>query len=76
MDLLGRPRTNILAYTMPGFATGTQSKSQAWGLMRALEVSSQELDIRPSATQMLKDRAPSDGNAAAWLEDLERNVPT
>jgi NAD+ synthase (glutamine-hydrolysing) len=29
MDLLGRPRTNILAYTMPGFATGTQSKSQA-----------------------------------------------
>jgi NAD+ synthase (glutamine-hydrolysing) len=21
-------------------------------------------------------RAPSDGNAAAWLEDLERNVPT
>jgi NAD+ synthase (glutamine-hydrolysing) len=55
MDLLGRPRTNILAYTMPGFATGTQSKSQAWALMRALEVSSQELDIRPSATQMLKD---------------------
>ena len=55
MDLLGRPRTNILAYTMPGFATGTQSKSQAWALMRALEISSQELDIRPSATQMLKD---------------------
>lgn len=47
MDLLGRPRANILAYTMPGFATGTQSKRQAWALMRALEVSSQELDIRP-----------------------------
>jgi hypothetical protein len=28
MDLLGRPRANILAYTMPGFATGTQSMNR------------------------------------------------
>ncbi|MBI5260270.1 MAG: NAD(+) synthase [Bradyrhizobium sp.] len=55
VDLLGLPRTNILAYTMPGFATGTESKSYALALMRALQVSAQELDIRPSATQMLKD---------------------
>src|SRR6201747_2135911 len=45
MDLLSLPRANILAYTMPGFATGTQSKQQAWALMQALEVSCQELDI-------------------------------
>jgi NAD+ synthase (glutamine-hydrolysing) len=55
IDLLGLRRTNIIAYTMPGFATGTQSMSQAWALMQALEVSSQELDIQPTATQMLKD---------------------
>jgi NAD+ synthase (glutamine-hydrolysing) len=55
MDLLSLPRANILAYTMPGFATGTQSKQQAWALMKALEVSCQELDIKPAATQMLKD---------------------
>ncbi|MDU6137294.1 NAD(+) synthase, partial [Bradyrhizobium sp.] len=55
MDLLGLPRTNILAYTMPGFATGAQSKSYAHALMKALEVSAAELDIRPAATQMLKD---------------------
>jgi NAD+ synthase (glutamine-hydrolysing) len=55
MDLLSLPRANILAYTMPGFATGTQSKQQAWALMQALEVSCQELDIKPAATQMLKD---------------------
>jgi NAD+ synthase (glutamine-hydrolysing) len=55
VDLLGLPRTNILAYTMPGFATGSESKNYALALMRALQVSSQELDIRPAATQMLKD---------------------
>ncbi|WP_315783401.1 MULTISPECIES: NAD(+) synthase [unclassified Bradyrhizobium] len=55
MDLLGLPRTNILAYTMPGFATGAQSKSYAHALMTSLEVSAAELDIRPAATQMLKD---------------------
>jgi NAD+ synthase (glutamine-hydrolysing) len=55
MDLLGRPRTNILGYTMPGFATGETSKAQAWALMRALGVSGDEIDIRPAAEQMLKD---------------------
>src|SRR4051794_6853143 len=55
MDFLGLPRTNVLAYTMRGFATGIKNKRQAWDLMQALGVSSQELDIRPAATQMLKD---------------------
>ena len=55
MDRLGLPRTNILAYTMPGFATSTGTKGNAWALMRALGVTAQEIDIRPSATQMLKD---------------------
>lgn len=55
IDLLGLPRTNILAYTMPGFATGSQSKGFALALMASLKVSAQELDIRPAATQMLKD---------------------
>ena len=74
MDLLGRPRTNILAYTMPGFATGTQSKGQAWALMRALEVSSQELDIRPSATQMLKDMGHPFGKGEPVYDITFENV--
>jgi NAD+ synthase (glutamine-hydrolysing) len=74
MDLLGRPRTNILAYTMPGFATGAQSKSQAWALMRALEVSSQELDIRPSATQMLKDMGHPFGKGEPVYDITFENV--
>ncbi len=55
MDRLGLPRQNILAYTMPGFATSDTTKSNAWALMTALGVSSEEIDIRPSCVQMLRD---------------------
>ncbi|RDI67336.1 NAD(+) synthase [Nocardia pseudobrasiliensis] len=55
MDRLGLPRSNVLAYTMPGFATGSRTRTDAHRLMRALGVSAHEIDIRPSATQMLKD---------------------
>ena len=54
-DLLGLPRTNILAFTMPGFATGDDTKRNAHRLMETLGVTAHELDIRPAATQMLKD---------------------
>src|SRR5437870_5463740 len=55
MDELKLPRRNILAYTMPGFATSTRTKNQAWQLMRAVGASAEEIDIRPSCMQMLKD---------------------
>jgi NAD+ synthase (glutamine-hydrolysing) len=55
MDELGLPRRNILAYTMPGFATSTRTRNQAWQLMRAIGASAEEVDIRPSCLQMLRD---------------------
>src|SRR5437764_1613415 len=55
MDRLGRPRSNILAYTMPGFATGDRTLAQARQLMQAVGCSAHELDIRPACLQMLKD---------------------
>jgi NAD+ synthase (glutamine-hydrolysing) len=55
LDRLGLPRENCLAYTLPGFATGSHTKGNAWRLMEALGVSAKEIDIRPSAEQMLKD---------------------
>jgi NAD+ synthase (glutamine-hydrolysing) len=55
MDRLGLPRRNILAYTMPGFATSAGTRTNAHALMEALGVSAAEIDIRPSALQMLKD---------------------
>ncbi|MGY4304074.1 NAD+ synthase (glutamine-hydrolyzing) [Bradyrhizobium sp. USDA 4369] len=74
MDLLGLPRTNMLAYTMPGFATGAQSKSYAHALMKALEVSAAELDIRPAATQMLKDIGHPFGRGEAVYDVTFENV--
>ncbi|MCH5644943.1 MULTISPECIES: NAD(+) synthase [unclassified Gordonia (in: high G+C Gram-positive bacteria)] len=54
-DRLGLPRSNILAYTMPGFATGDATLRRAHTLMDSLGVSGTELDIRPSCLQMLAD---------------------
>jgi len=55
MDRLGRPRSNILAYTMPAFATGQRTLAQARQLMQAVGASAHEIDIRPACLQMLKD---------------------
>jgi len=55
VDRLGLPRSNVLAYTLPGFATSARTLRNARALMRALEVRAGEIDIRASATQMLKD---------------------
>jgi NAD+ synthase (glutamine-hydrolysing) len=54
-DLTGRPRSDILAFTMPGFATGKATKANAWALMKALGVTGDEIDIRPAARRMLAD---------------------
>ncbi|MDQ6672455.1 MAG: NAD(+) synthase [Chloroflexota bacterium] len=55
MDVLGYSRKNILAYTMPGFATSERTRAQARKLMQAVGCEAHEIDIRPSARQMLSD---------------------
>jgi NAD+ synthase (glutamine-hydrolysing) len=54
-DRLRRPRTDILAFTMPGFGTSDETKGNALALMTALGVTHRELDIRPAANLMLRD---------------------
>jgi NAD+ synthase (glutamine-hydrolysing) len=54
-DVMGIPRKSILGYTMPGFATGERTLQQARRLMSAVGCEAQEIDIRPSCMQMLKD---------------------
>ncbi len=55
MDALDLPRANILAVTMPGFATSTRTLQQARRLMAVVGCTASEIDIRPSCLQMLKD---------------------
>ncbi|NHC23986.1 NAD(+) synthase [Nocardioides sp. IC4_145] len=55
MDRLGRPRSDIHAFTLPGFATGDTTKSYATRLSQSLGVTFEEIDITPAAAQMLAD---------------------
>ncbi|KRE09309.1 NAD synthetase [Bosea sp. Root381] len=55
VDALGLPRSSILAYTLPAFATTAGTKGNAWRLMRALGVTAQEIDMTPACRQMLVD---------------------
>lgn len=55
LDRLGLPRTNILAYTLPAFATSDHTKSNAWSLMNALGVSAEEIDMGPVSLQTMRD---------------------
>lgn len=55
MDLLHLPRSHILAYTMPGFATSQRTLANAKTLMQAIGCAAEEIDIRPSCEQMLSD---------------------
>ncbi len=49
MDLLGRPRTDVLGITMPGFGTSSRTYDIACRLVRAVGATLRELDIRDVA---------------------------
>jgi NAD+ synthase (glutamine-hydrolysing) len=55
MDRLGRPRSDILAFTLPGFATSETTKSSAIALMETLGTTHETVDIRPMARRLLAD---------------------
>jgi NAD+ synthase (glutamine-hydrolysing) len=55
MDRLGLPRSHVLGYSMPGFATTDRTRKNALALMDSLGITTGEIDIRPSCLQMLKD---------------------
>ncbi|MGH2858039.1 MAG: NAD(+) synthase [Solirubrobacteraceae bacterium] len=74
VDRLGLPRTNVLGYTLPGFATSARTLRNAHALMVALGVSAAELDIRPSATQMLRDLGHPAADGAPQYDVTYENV--
>ncbi len=55
MDREERPRSDILAFTLPGFATGDRTKRNAIELCRALGVTFSEIDITETAMRMFKE---------------------
>jgi len=55
LDRLDRPRDQILAFSLPGFATSEGTRKNALALMKAIGATPGEIDIRPAARQMLAD---------------------
>ncbi len=55
MERTGRPNSDILAFTLPGFATGERTKSNAQRLSEALGVTFTEIDITETARIMLRE---------------------
>jgi NAD+ synthase (glutamine-hydrolysing) len=74
VERLGLPRANVLAYTLPGFATSEHTYDNAWALMRALGVSAAEIDIRPAARQMLADLDHPAAHGEAVYDRTYENV--
>ncbi len=74
MDRLARPRSDIIAITMPGFATSEHTKTNATRLARALGCTFEEIDIRPACRQMLRDMGHPAGEGADVYDVTFENV--
>ena len=71
---LGLDKSQILAYTLPGFATSQGTKSHAYRLCESLGVKCEEIDIRPAARQMLADMGHPFAQGAAQYDVAFENV--
>ncbi|GAB3602911.1 NAD(+) synthase [Microbacterium aureliae] len=80
MDRMGRPRSDILAYTMPGFATSDHTRTNAIAIAEAVGASIETIDIRPAATEILKgiDHPFSDGEPVhdVTFENVQAGIRT
>jgi len=78
MDLLGLPRSRIVALTMPGLGTTERTYSNACALIRAVGATFREIDIKPAVRQFFGDIGHSEDkknlvyeNTQAWTRKLE-----
>ncbi|WP_316670279.1 NAD(+) synthase [uncultured Propionibacterium sp.] len=76
MDLAGRPRTDILAFTMPGFATSARTRTNASALAQALGTTFATLDIRPAAARLLHDLGHADDEYDVTFENVQAGLRT
>lgn len=75
MDFLGYPRTNVHAFTLPGFGTSKRTKSNATKLCKALGVSFQEVNITRTCRSQLKDLGHS-GRQDITFENVQARYRT
>lgn len=78
MDMLGLPRSGVVALTMPGLGTTERTYGNACALIRAVGATFREIDIKPAVRQFFGDIAHSEDkkdlvfeNTQAWTRKLE-----
>lgn len=78
MDLIGLPRSHIVALTMPGLGTTERTYENACALIRAVGATFREIDIKPAVRQFFGDIGHSEDkkdlvyeNTQAWTRKLE-----
>lgn len=76
MDLLGRPRTDVVGITMPGFGTTNRTHSNANALMRELQVTAVEIDIRAACRQHFADIGLPDDDRSTTYENSQARERT
>jgi NAD+ synthase (glutamine-hydrolysing) len=76
LDLLGRPRGDVLAVTMPGFGTSAGTLATARGLARAWGAELREIDVRAACERHIADIGldPADRSSVTYqnLQARER----
>ena len=73
-DRLHLPRTHILAFTLPGFATSQHTKNNATLLSEALGVTFETVDIKPMAEKLLKALGHPAGDGEPVYDVTYENV--
>ncbi len=76
MDALNRPRTDIVAVTMPCFGTTKRTKSNAQILCERLGVTFKEVNITSSVTQHFKDIKQDENNHDVTFENAQARERT
>jgi len=76
MDLLGRPRRDVLAVTMPGFGTTAGTLAQAKALSAALGAELREIDIKKSCELHMRDIGLADGSRDVTYENVQARERT
>lgn len=76
IDMLGRPRTDIMAITMPCFGTTNRTKSNAQLLCEALGVSFSEVNITDAVLQHFKDIGHDKDNLDVTFENSQARERT
>lgn len=79
LDVLGRPRSDLVAVTMPGFGTTTGTRDNALALAKALGASLREISIARASKdilEMVAHRSTKGLAEGASVDDLVRVLRT